>query len=115
MSISAFALGGCLQVLPALIGALYWRRGTKTGALSGLISGFTVVLITQFVWTTPFGISISSGAWGLLVNVLVFVAVSLMTQAPSEAQIEKFHGYLASINQQQDEMKHTAEQITEQG
>lgn len=111
MSISAFALGGCLQVLPALIGALYWKRGTKIGALSGLISGVAVVLVTQFIWTTPFGISISSGAWGLLVNVLVFVAVSLMTQAPSASQIEKFHGYLASINQQQDETRHDTEQI----
>ena len=105
MSISAFALGGCLQVLPSLIGAIYWKRGTKAGALAGLIAGVAVVLLTQFVWKTPFGISISSGAWGLLVNALTFVAVSLLTPKPDPAQVEKVHGSLAAVNREQDEAK----------
>lgn len=105
MSISAFALGGCLQVLPSLIGAIYWKRGTKAGALAGLIAGVAVVLLTQFVWKTPFGISISSGAWGLLVNALTFVIVSLLTPKPDPAQVEKFHGFLAAVNREQDEAK----------
>ncbi len=105
VSISAFALGGCLQVLPPLIGALYWKRGNKPGAIAGLIVGFIVVLLTQFIWKTPFGISISSGAWGLIANVITFVIVSLLTPAPDEKQVERFHGYLAKVNKAIDENK----------
>ena len=103
MAISAFALGGCLQIMPALVGALYWKRATRQGALTGLVAGFIAVLATQFIWKTPFGLTLSSGAWGLLVNVLLFVIVSLLTPKPDSAQIEKFHGYLASVNRDFDE------------
>ena len=89
--------------MPALVGALYWKRATRQGALTGLVAGFIAVLATQFIWKTPFGLTLSSGAWGLLVNVLLFVIVSLLTPKPDSAQIEKFHGYLASVNRDFDE------------
>jgi len=102
-TIVTIALGGCLQILPSLIGALYWKGGTKMGAISGLITGVVVVILTQYVpfMKTPLGLS--SGFWGLVCNLLVFFVVSKLTPKPSEASIEKFHGYLAEVNRQQDE------------
>jgi len=96
VSIVTIALGGCLQVMPSLIGALYWKRGTKAGAIAGLIVGVIVVGITQYIWKTPLGLS--SGAWGLIFNSLTFVVVSLFTPAPDADSQERFHGYLAKIN-----------------
>ena len=96
VSIVTIALGGCLQMMPALIGALYWRRGSREGAIAGIIVGVVVLCLTQFVWTTPLGIT--SGVWGLVFNALTFVVVSLFTPAPCKESQERFHDYLDSVN-----------------
>ena len=97
VSVVTVALGGCLQMMPALIGALYWKRGSKMGAICGLIVGVIVLFITQFVYKTPLGLS--SGAWGLIFNTLTFVVVSFLTPAPDMDSQERFHGYLKKINE----------------
>jgi phosphoserine phosphatase RsbU/P len=69
MGLISFAAAA--QFGPALLGGLYWRKGNKAGAMSGLIFGFTIwfytLLIPSFVrsgwWNSailesgPFGIS----------------------------------------------------------
>ncbi len=100
VAIVTVALGGCLQMMPALIGALYWPRGTKAGAISGIIVGVLALCFTQFIVKTPLGIT--SGVWGLIFNSLTFVLVSLFTKAPDRDSQERFHGYLKSINDAQD-------------
>ena len=102
-TIVTIALGGCLQILPSLIGALYWKGASKMGAISGLITGVTVVVLTQYVPAIKTPLGLSSGFWGLVCNLAVFFVVSKLTAKPSESRIEKFHGYLAEINRQQDE------------
>ena len=102
-TIVTIALGGCLQILPSLIGALYWKGASKMGAITGLITGVTVVVLTQYVPAIKTPLGLSSGFWGLLCNLAVFFVVSKLTAKPSEASIEKFHGYLAEVNRQQDE------------
>lgn len=102
-TIVTIALGGCLQILPSLIGALYWKGASKMGAITGLITGVTVVVLTQYVPAIKTPLGLSSGFWGLVCNLAVFFVVSKLTAKPSEASIEKFHGYLAEINRQQDE------------
>ena len=91
-----------MQILPSLVGALYWKGATKTGALFGLIVGVAVVIVTQYVpaYKTPLGMS--SGFWGLVCNSLVFWGLSLVTAKPSDASIAKFHGYLAEVNAKSD-------------
>lgn len=96
VAIVAIALGGFLQFLPPLVGALYWPKGTKTGAIYGMIIGTTVLLLTQFVWTAPLGIA--SGVWGLLANALVYTTLSYMTEAPSSESQERYHIFLSSLN-----------------
>ena len=102
-TIVTIALGGCLQILPSLIGALYWKGASKLGAISGLVTGVIVVVLTQYVPAIKTPLGLSSGFWGLVCNLLVFFVVSKMTAKPSAESIEKFHGYLAEVNRQQDE------------
>ena len=102
-TIVTIALGGCLQVLPSLIGALYWRGASRLGALSGLIVGVIVVVLTQYVPAIQTPLGLSSGFWGLICNLAVFYVVSKVTPKPSKASIDKFHGYLDEINRLEDE------------
>ena len=43
VSIGLISFAGVAQLVPAILGALYWKRGTKAGAMAGLITGF-------FIW-----------------------------------------------------------------
>ena len=102
-TIVTIALGGCLQVLPSLIGALYWKGATRLGAISGLVVGVIVVAVTQYVPAVKTPLGLSSGFWGIVCNLLVFFVVSRFTAKPSAASIAKFHGYLEEVNRQCDE------------
>lgn len=97
-TIVTIALGGCLQVLPSLIGALFWKGASKAGAMSGLVVGVIVVILTQYVPAIKTPLGLSSGFWGLVCNLIVFFVVSSFTAKPSQATIDKFHGYLAEVN-----------------
>jgi sigma-B regulation protein RsbU (phosphoserine phosphatase) len=69
MGLISFAAAA--QFAPALIGALYWRRGNKAGAIAGIVGGFLVwfytLLLPSFIksgwWQTrlleqgPFGLT----------------------------------------------------------
>ena len=104
-TIVTIALGGCLQVLPSLIGALFWKGASKAGAISGLVVGVFVVILTQYVPAIKTPLGLSSGFWGLICNLLVFFLVSKVTPKPSDATIQKFHGYLEEVNRQCDQAK----------
>ena len=41
-SIGLLSFAAVLQFAPALIGGLYWRRGTHQGVLAGLVAGFAI-------------------------------------------------------------------------
>lgn len=74
----AGAYGAVVQFLPLVLGAFYWPRSTKEGALSGLIAGSVVTVIFTFFVPSP--LQIHAGFWGLIVTTIVFVAVSLITE-----------------------------------
>jgi signal transduction histidine kinase len=48
-SIGLIAFAGMAQVLPALMGGIFWRGATKTGAVAGLSIGFVVWAFTLFL------------------------------------------------------------------
>ena len=105
------------QLAPAALGGLYWKRGTRQGAMAGLISGFLLWIYTALIPTVagkdgllgglvgngPFGIALlkptdlfgldldvwtNSVFWTLLVNCSLYVLVSLMSKpSPEEAAI----------------------------
>lgn len=65
------------QFTPPLIAALYWRRATTAGIVSGLLAGSAVTLFFYFeTQLRPF--DLHEGVLGLLVHVPVLVLVSLL-------------------------------------
>jgi Na+/proline symporter/signal transduction histidine kinase len=115
VSIGLISFAAVAQFAPALFGGMFWKGATRQGATTGLVGGFalwtyTLMLpsiaksgwwVTDFVVAGPFGIALlrpehllgitgldnltHSLFWSLLVNVGLFVAVSL-ARTPSAAE-----------------------------
>lgn len=69
---------GVALLFPVLVGGVFWKGATSTGALAGLSSGIvlTVILLIANVEILGF----IPGVWGVLLDLIVFVVVSLMTK-----------------------------------
>ena len=108
-SIGLVSFAGVVQVLPAMLGGIFWRGATRMGALSGLLIGFLIWLFTLFLpsfaggvflpetvvqfglfgldWLRPqalFGFEgldplVHAFLLSMSINTLVFVLVSLIT------------------------------------
>lgn len=70
------------MILPETIGGLYWKRGSKQGAWAGTVGGMAVVTVFTFFVTPPLGLS--AVVWGIAVNLVLYVVVSLATTVPEE-------------------------------
>ncbi|MGP9766534.1 sodium:solute symporter family protein [Halomonas sp. AOP13-D3-9] len=81
-------LGFASQVLPAFIGMFFWPRASRLGVMAGIVAGFLITVAFTTLWPHPLGIH--AGFWGLMLNLPVFVAVSLMTPATHEEVVERF-------------------------
>jgi SSS family solute:Na+ symporter len=84
------AYGGVAQIFPLMFGAFYWPRANGTGAVAGLISGLTANTFFMLHPEQSPVPGIHEGIWGLMVNVTVFVAVSLLT-TPNDAERVRAH------------------------
>jgi len=112
VSIGLISFAAVAQFAPALLGGMYWKGGTRSGALSGLLCGFGLWVYTlmlpslaksgwvaaDFLAHGPFGLELlkpeqllglrgldnltHSLFWSLLANVGAYVVVSLW-RAPS--------------------------------
>lgn len=80
--------GFIAQAFPSIVGVFLWPRGTKQGAFWGIVFGFIVTLTFSFIIVHPFGIH--AGIWGLFVNAMIYVIVSLKTQSVSKETVERF-------------------------
>ena len=108
-SMGLVSFTGIAQVLPVLIGGIFWRGATQYGALAGLLVGFAVWVFTLFLpslglsgdgwteivqsglfglgWLRPqalFGLGnldplVHAVFWSIALNTAAFVAVSVMT------------------------------------
>ena len=115
VSIGLISFAAVAQFAPAMLGGMYWRGGTRSGALAGLLAGFALWvytlmlpsiaksgwLATDFLQHGPWGITLlkpeqllglggldsltHSLFWSLLANVAMYVGVSLR-RAPSAAE-----------------------------
>ena len=118
-SIGLVAFAGIAQVLPSLLGGIFWRSATRTGALAGLIVGFVIWAYTLFLpsfegafllsssviehgpfgisWLRPqelFGLSgydtlVHSLFWSLGINAALFIGLSLVV---TPRQLERIQG-----------------------
>ena len=110
VSIGLRSFAAVAQFAPALIGGIFWKGGTRYGAISGLIAGFALwtytlilpslvqagIISQDFVTAGPFGIEMlkpyqlfglqhfnpisHSVFWSMLVNVSVYVTVSVLSR-----------------------------------
>jgi Na+/proline symporter/nitrogen-specific signal transduction histidine kinase len=108
VSIGLISFAAVAQFAPAMLGGMYWKGGTREGALAGLVAGFALWIHTlmlpsiaksgwwqtDFVARGPFGIELlrpeqlfglasldnltHSLFWSLLANVGLYVGVSLL-------------------------------------
>jgi SSS family solute:Na+ symporter len=97
------ATGWLAQLVPAIFGALFWRRATAPAALAGMTTGLVVTAYCTFIWPSPFGYN--GAFWGLVLNAAVYVAVALNTRAPSDEVLERFFGKAAKASGQSVEIK----------
>lgn len=73
---------GVTQFFPMLVLGLYWKKATKIAAFSGLIVGEFIVFALILGKMDPFsfaGMNLNAGFVALVVNMAVFVTVSLLT------------------------------------
>lgn len=84
VSIGLLAFSLVLQLLPALLGALYWRKGHARGVYAGLAAGFIgwvmAVLIPLYSYPefTDVAIITRGTVMSLALNTLGFIAFSLL-------------------------------------
>lgn len=111
VGIGLISFAAVAQFAPALFGGMYWKQGTRAGALAGLLAGFSVWLYTlllpafaksgwiddHFLTAGLFGFELLRAQamfgltgldeishclwWSLLANGLAYVLVSLLTRA----------------------------------
>ncbi len=89
--LSAAASAGLLMAVPSIVGAFFWRNATAAGALTSMVAGSILVLVLQFSGAKPLGVW--PGVWGFLLCLILYVAVSLFTQAPGD-KANAFIGFL---------------------
>ncbi len=92
-ALSVASSAGLLVMVPALIGAFFWKKGTAAGVLSSVVIGGLVAMVLQYSGWRPLGFW--PGVWSGLVAVTLFVIVSLLTSPPEE-KAEEFMGYIKS-------------------
>lgn len=89
LSVSASA--GLLVMVPPIIGAFFWKRGTAPGVITATLVAGVLVLFLELTSTKLLGQG--SGVWGLLVSVALFIGISLATPAP-QARATDFLGHV---------------------
>lgn len=94
--LTALSFYGAAQQLPPILGALFWPRASREGALAGFVLGVGVTAVIEFgVVSLPSAFpGFVSGFYGLIVNAIVFVAISLVTPDVSDESLEDTQGYI---------------------
>jgi len=79
-------------MVPALIGAFYWKRGTAAGALTSVVGTSAFVLLMYATGNSLLGLP--AGVWGIVVASVLFVGVSLVTK-PHQDSTDAFFAAIA--------------------
>ncbi|MDD2904573.1 MAG: GAF domain-containing protein, partial [Syntrophales bacterium] len=131
VDIGLIAFCGVMQLVPAMLGALYWREATRWGAVIGLLSGFcfwAYTLVFPYLvdagWfprtiltAGPFGLTLLKPTaflgltgldrlshaffWSMLFNAGTFVGVSLLTM-PSPAEEEQARRFVGVFEEERE-------------
>ncbi|WP_316979304.1 sodium:solute symporter family protein [Shumkonia mesophila] len=85
------AYGSIVQFAPCVYGAIWWRGARKEGAIAGLVVGVGVNFWYQLVQKGVTPLDINPGIMGLIANVIIFIAISLMCRSRDEEHVRAFH------------------------
>ncbi len=80
--LSVASSAGLVVLVPTIVGAFYWRRGTAAGAIASVLITGVAVVAAQATGFRLFGLP--AGIWGIFVASAIYVAVSLLTKAPEQ-------------------------------
>lgn len=69
---------GIVQLAPALYLGVFWRRGNAAAASTGMVVGFAVAVVLQFLYpvSIPELAGLTSGVVGLIANLVVYVVLA---------------------------------------
>lgn len=81
--------GAVAQIFPILIATFYWPRATRSGVLAALIGGIAVSTLFLMLpdWRP---LPLHAGIYGLIINVILLVGVSLRTKPVSAQRLEPY-------------------------
>ncbi|GIO24042.1 sodium:solute symporter [Oceanobacillus sp. J11TS1] len=71
-----------IQIAPAFILGLYWRRLHRHAVLIGMLAGTILASVMVFAGLQPLGIA--SGLWGLAVNFALCIVMSFVINVPKQ-------------------------------
>ena len=71
------AYTGLAQLAPPFLFGLYWKKGNKWGAASGMTAGIVILFATRIMNMSPLGWP--GFMWGFFINIILNVVVSLAT------------------------------------
>ncbi|MFJ5956977.1 sodium:solute symporter [Paenarthrobacter sp. NPDC092416] len=78
------------QLAPTLLLGIFWRRGTAAAANAAMVSGILVAAVLEVMYPSPLSIpwlgGLTSGVAGLIVNLAVYVVVSMAKPATAAEQ-----------------------------
>jgi len=81
--LSTMSAGGLMSILPALIGAFFWKRGTAKAVIFSAIP--SVIVIGWFYMAGMKPLGLWPPVWGLMISTVIYVVVSLLTKPPEKA------------------------------
>ncbi|MEH7545387.1 sodium:solute symporter family transporter, partial [Neobacillus vireti] len=73
VSLQLLGVSGMVQIFPAIVFSLFWKKQTKEATTAGLLVG---LVVTFTVYATGKSFGIYEGFWGLLANVVVTVVLN---------------------------------------
>jgi solute:Na+ symporter, SSS family len=83
VSLQLMGVSGIVQIFPAVVFSLYWRRMSREATIISMLAGLATVF---FVYGTHSAHGIYEGFWGLLVNVVVLVVLNPLFSRKAEGR-----------------------------
>ncbi|WP_368498302.1 sodium:solute symporter [Herbiconiux sp. A18JL235] len=108
LSLALISYQGIVQLAPTLLLGVFWRRGTATGAVLSMITGFVTAAVLQYFYpvSIPWLGGLTSGVAALVVNTAVYVicAYAAKPDADRDAWTERLWRESAAAHDDEDEL-----------
>lgn len=86
--VAALGYGIVLQLVPAALGPLYWRKGTLAGAVTSIIVGVSALVIV-YIFGSP--LPLGPATTGFALGIASFAVVSMLTEDSHMKEKNKHH------------------------